>query len=277
MSDVLLVVLVRPDRAAALLNAALRISDLVDCVRINVLGVREPNPMPPLSTEFLIDEADSILAERAREGERIAALKAAYDGWVSEAGERAAITRWVEAEGSAAAVVGERGSRADMVVASAPTEEDHLLRQTFRAALFGTGRPVLMISANVIPANATTTFGRCVAIAWRDDKQTARAVIPALRCLTTAEHVHVITGMRDRVERPVMPRILVEHGIRADLHVLPTGTRPFGQTLLDKTHELGADLLVMGAYAHSPLRELILGGVTRYMLTHADLPILMRH
>jgi hypothetical protein len=48
-------------------------------------------------------------------------------------------------------------------------------------------------------------------------------VIPALRCLKTAERVHVITGMRDRVERPLMPRILVEHGIQAELHVLPIG------------------------------------------------------
>jgi nucleotide-binding universal stress UspA family protein len=42
-------------------------------------------------------------------------------------------------------------------------------------------------------------------------------------------------------------------------------------------HALGADMLVMGAYAHSPLREMIFGGVTRYMLDHADLPVLMRH
>ena len=59
--------------------------------------------------------------------------------------------------------------------------------------------------------------------------------------------------------------------------MLPIGCGPFGQTLLDEAHRVAADLLVMGAYAHSPLRELLLGGVTRYMLTHADLPILMRH
>jgi nucleotide-binding universal stress UspA family protein len=51
----------------------------------------------------------------------------------------------------------------------------------------------------------------------------------------------------------------------------------FGEALLAKAHTLSADLLVMGAYRHSPLRELLLGGVTRYMLGHADLPILMRH
>jgi nucleotide-binding universal stress UspA family protein len=59
--------------------------------------------------------------------------------------------------------------------------------------------------------------------------------------------------------------------------VLPIGSEPFGETLLRKVRELGADMLVMGAYAHSPLRELILGGVTRYVLEHADVPVLMRH
>jgi nucleotide-binding universal stress UspA family protein len=147
-----------------------------------------------------------------------------------------------------------------------------LSRQAFKAALFGTGRPVLMV-----PRGWEGSFGREIAIAWRDDKQAARAVIPAIRCLAAAGRVHVLTGMRDRVERPIVPRILVEHGIQADLHVLPLGPGPFGQALLHKAHDIGADLLVMGAYAHSPLRELILGGVTRYMLEHADLPVLLRH
>jgi nucleotide-binding universal stress UspA family protein len=74
-----------------------------------------------------------------------------------------------------------------------------------------------------------------------------------------------------------MPRVLLEHGIAAELHRLPIGSEPFGQTLLGAVHRVSADVLVMGAYAHSPLRELILGGVTRYMLDYADLPVFMRH
>jgi hypothetical protein len=55
------------------------------------------------------------------------------------------------------------------------------------------------------------------------------------------------------------------------LHALPiTGHQPFGETLLRTAHQLGADMLV------HPIRSLILGGVTRYMLAHADLPVLMR-
>jgi nucleotide-binding universal stress UspA family protein len=70
---------------------------------------------------------------------------------------------------------------------------------------------------------------------------------------------------------------LVEHGIEAELQIIPIGEEPFGGTLLARAHAVGADMLVTGAYAHSPLRELILGGVTRYLIAHADLPVLMRH
>jgi nucleotide-binding universal stress UspA family protein len=120
-------------------------------------------------------------------------------------------------------------------------------------------------------------FGRSMAIAWRDEKPALRAVLPALRWFTRAERVHVLIGVRDTAERPGVPSVLLEHGLTVSLHVLALRPGPFGQTILDKAHALSADLLVMGAYAHSPLREMILGGVTRHMIAHADLPVLMRH
>lgn len=272
MSEVILVVLRRPDRAATLLNAAQRLAALTGAARINVLAVREPIQITALAAEALISEANAVVEGRAQEEERLTALKAAFDGWAAGAGETGRTAHWSEEEGSAATIIGERGSRADVIVAGPPAEDDRLGRQAFRASLFGTDRPVLMV-----PPGATAAFGHRVAIAWRDEKQAAKAVIPALRWLAGAEQVHVLMGVRAGAGRPAMPSVLLEHGIRADLHVLPLGSGPFGQALLDSAHKLAADMLVMGAYAHSPLRELILGGVTRYMLTHADLPVLMRH
>lgn len=272
MSDVILVVLTQPEKAPAVLNAAAHLAALLADARLNVLAVQEPLRTGALETEILMMEPEIIFAMRKQAKERLAALEAAFEHWAAGAGPVAATARWIEVERSAAVVIAERGSRADIIVAGQPDGEDGLSRQAFRAALFGTGRPVLMV-----PAGWAGPFGREIAIAWRDDKQATRAVIPVLRCLAAAGRVHVLTGMRDRVGHPVIPGILVEHGIHADLHVLPLGSGPFGQTLLHKAHELGADLLVMGAHAHSPLRELILGGVTRFMLGHADLPVLLRH
>ena len=140
-----------------------------------------------------------------------------------------------------------------------------------RAALFATGRPVL-----VVPAKSLGEFGRRVAIAWRDDDRTTKAVLAGLRCLARVERLIVLAGVPDNAAL-AMPAILSEHGAVAEMHALPIGSGAFGATLLAKAHELGADMLVMGAYVHSPLRQLLFGGVTRYMLSHADIPALMRH
>jgi nucleotide-binding universal stress UspA family protein len=85
-------------------------------------------------------------------------------------------------------------------------------------------------------------------------------------------------GIRDGDAPPDLPDIIKEHGLQAELLVLPIRSdRPFGETLLTGAHMIGADILVMGAYAHNPIQEFVLGGVTRFMLAHADLPVLMRH
>ena len=271
MAEVVLVVLRRPEMVASLLDAASRLASLVGEARIQALAVREPIHVGGLAAEALMEETDSALDAKAREWRRVDALKAAYDRWAARAGGRVA-AHWVEAEGNAAAIIGETGSRADVIVAEQPSEADRSGRHAFRAALFATDRPVLMV-----PPRAAAPFGRCVAIAWRDERPAVRAVIPALRCLAAAERVHVLMGVRGHADHVEMPAILAEHAIRAELHVLPIRVRPFGQALLDAAHELSGDLLVMGAYAHSPVRELVLGGVTQFMLDHADLPVFMRH
>jgi nucleotide-binding universal stress UspA family protein len=145
-------------------------------------------------------------------------------------------------------------------------------RAALHAALFRTDRPVLLA-----PPEPVSGFGRRVAIAWRDDKRAIRALITVMRWLPRAERVEVLAGFREGTPPPVLPAILAEHGIAATLHALPIGPGIFGAALLDKAHELGADLLVAGAYAHSPLRELVLGGVTRHLLAHAEMPLLVRH
>jgi nucleotide-binding universal stress UspA family protein len=128
----------------------------------------------------------------------------------------------------------------------------------------------------LVPSGSTAPFGQNVAIAWRDDRRAAKAKIPAIRLLGRAGEVHLLAGVRQGAAAPAIPAVLQDHGIDARLHVLPIGPAPFGKALLEKLHEVGADMLVMGAYAHHPLREMILGGVTRYMLDHADVPVLMR-
>jgi nucleotide-binding universal stress UspA family protein len=200
-------------------------------------------------------------------------LRAIFDAWNAAAGRPDGTTEWFECEAVAHGLIAERGRRADVIVVERPERHDHgTTWQALPAALFETDRPVL-----VVPPGPPATFGRRVAIAWRDDPHATRAVLSALRYARPGASVHLLAGMRPGSAKPAIPEILVEHGIAADLQIIPIGAEPFGSTLLARAHDVGADMLVMGAYAHSPLRELILGGVTRHVMAHTDLPVLMRH
>src|SRR5262249_7408198 len=142
--------------AAALLQAGQRIATLMDGARLNVLAVREAIHFAGLAAEALIEEAASVVRSTAQEQERVAA-RATFERW---SGETGADAHWIEAEGRAAAIIGERGSRADLIVSGQPREDDRLARQSFSAALFGTDRPVLLV-----PSESPASFGRRVAIA----------------------------------------------------------------------------------------------------------------
>src|SRR5215469_9678888 len=130
MGDVVLVVLRRPEMAGALLCAGQRIAHLMGGARISVLAVRKPIQVSGLAAEALIAEAESTVRAKQREEPRVTALRAAFDAWTQAA---EADARWTESEGSAPAVIGERGSRADLIVAGQPSEDDRQARQAFSA------------------------------------------------------------------------------------------------------------------------------------------------
>jgi nucleotide-binding universal stress UspA family protein len=261
-----------PKAANGVLAAAACLAALAGGAHINVLAAR----VPPLSTIMPTEEVMTRGKEarlRAQERARAASLKAIYDAWNASARRPDGATEWFECEVVANALIAEWGRRADAIVVERPDRHARgMTSQALSAALFETDRPVL-----VVPSALTTTFGRRIAIAWRDDPHATRAVLSALRYASQATSVHLLAGMRPDSAKPAIPEILVEHGVSADLHIIPIGNEPVGGMLLARAHEVGADMLVMGAYAHSPLRERILGGVTRYLIAHADLPVLMRH
>jgi nucleotide-binding universal stress UspA family protein len=272
MSGVVLALVEHPDIAQRTLAAARNLAELMGSARINVLAIREPPDSSVMfSEEILTPHHPTDI--RGHELARIAALHAAFDAWAATARAPGVTIEWTEVEGLADSLVGEWGKRSDSLVLSRPARRANAAdRLELQAALFDTDRPVLLV-----PPGPVASFGERVAIAWRDDKRTVRAVLAALRLLSKAQQVHVLAGVREGASAPGLPAILAEHGIEATLHVLPVGTGVFGEALLGKAHALGADMLVMGAYTQHPWREVLLGGVTQHMLAHADLPVLLRH
>jgi nucleotide-binding universal stress UspA family protein len=272
MPDVILAVLGRKEAAPRVLEAALHLAVLLGRANLIVCAVEMPPLADPLAAEALMAETAGAVELRERDQKRIAALSSIFDKWAATTEQAGITAQWRRVSGMPHNVIEQMERRADFIAIARPmADDDAHTGSVFRAALLRSERPVL-----VIPPSYKSTFGRDVAIAWRDDERVVKAVVPALRLLSGAAHVQVLQGMRGgEVQLPV-PTIFQEHAIQVRMHPLPIAG-VFGQALLDEAHALGADMLVMGAYAHSPLRELIFGGVTRYMLDHADLPVLMRH
>ena len=180
---------------------------------------------------------------------------------------------WVEEVGREDETLGRRGRLSDLIVVSRPRPQDEAAPAlTLNAALFETGRPVL-----VVPS-APTTIGRRIAISWNGSPQAARAISGAMPFLERAESVTILTVETDRtstVRSGELAEYLAWRGIKASAPAIVLSGRDVGEAILRACADAGADLLVMGAYSQPRLRRLIYGGVTQHMLNEATIPIVM--
>lgn len=145
---------------------------------------------------------------------------------------------------------------------------------TFEAALFDSGRPVLLT-----PSTPVKDLGSTAAVAWDRSREAARAVQAALPILRGAKRVVVITARQSEsdIEPSELVHYLAGHGINARTWAFAPGSGALGEEILEEAGKAEADLLVMGGYGHSRLRELVLGGVTRRVLSNATIPVFMMH
>ena len=154
----------------------------------------------------------------------------------------------------------------------------HDLRFLPQELALGVGRPVL-----VVPRYGTfDTVGERVLVAWNGSREATRAVHDALPILKLATNVTVLSidPERDTGERMPSADIalhLARHGVAAEGMSTLGLDISVGDLLLSRTSDLGADLIVMGAYGHSRVREMVLGGATRHILQHMTVPVLMSH
>jgi len=203
---------------------------------------------------------------------RAARARDAYQKACADAGGKIS---WRETTGREADVVAAVGRLTDLIVIGRPNgEAEAPLAATLDAALFDTGRPVLVASPN-----AAHGVGGRVALAWNGSAQAARVVASALPILEAADHVSVLTvGTIDSAATAQdLIAYLGRHDVRASHEAVAAGGASTGAVLLAHAEQTRADLLVMGAYGHSRLREMILGGATRDVLSAATIPVLMAH
>jgi nucleotide-binding universal stress UspA family protein len=148
------------------------------------------------------------------------------------------------------------------------------------AVVVEVGRPILVIPY----AGRFESVGRRPLIAWDGSREAARALGDALPLIEGAEAATVIyIGARETQlvrAQPALDRVvrhLHRHAIKAGGEAIRGGDVPISDLLLSRAADLGADLIVAGGYHHSPLREALLGGVSRELLRHMTVPVLMSH
>lgn len=166
---------------------------------------------------------------------------------------------------------------ADLLVLGCPTPgaTDSCRTVDHGTLLLSVGRPVLLAPVDFQPVNAEG-----VLIAWKDTREARRAVVDALPFLSSASRVRVTTlesnnlaAARQSAEDVV--HYLGRHGIRATADAIDVGRSDESEALVQIAMEVGADLIVSGAYGHSRIREWAFGGVTRSLLRCSSITRLM--
>ena len=171
---------------------------------------------------------------------------------------------------------------ADLAILSQPEKSDHggFGRRLLAQAILGNGTPILVLPY----AQSTPGIGDNVVVAWDGGSEAARAMRDALPMLASAARVTLLsigeratTGEDIQRSQARAMSLLTAHGVRAQSRRLDSTLADPAELLLSQLADLGADLVVMGAYGHARLRERILGGVTRTMLEKMTVPLFVSH
>jgi len=255
---------------------------------VDALMIRpDPNEALPYLGEGLTGGMiEDILESAKQRGEACAALarklfdetaKAEGAKVVSVPGPGAEVTtRYLETTGAVGDAVAQAACVCDLVVAS-----DVVIEPTiFEAALIDAGRPVLIAPKAELPA----TFAQNIFVAWRLSAEAGHAVSAALPFLKGAKSVKVATiereghGELDCADQvAALKDYLASHGVTPKTQIFDARGKQLSALVMETIAAEGADLLVMGGYGHSRLREFILGGVTRDVAGAAPIPVLMAH
>ncbi|MEK7244643.1 MAG: universal stress protein, partial [Pseudomonadota bacterium] len=237
---------------------------------VDVLHVRgDPRDAVPILGEgvsgTLVEEIMDVAEKESRD--RAARARALYEETckkfdlpvVERPDPGRASVAWIEDTGREEETVSRHGRLTGLVVLPRPTPESDVgTTMTLNAALFETGRPVLVVP----PGYAGGPIGTKIAISWNGSKEAARAIAGATTFIARAKEVTVVTALGETPSAPEVPEMLTYLGwlgIRASTHNLKMTGRIEGEVLFKDCAQIGADLVVMGAYTRNRLRQMILG------------------
>lgn len=237
------------------------------------LNVRSEPELPP----YIRAQFDDISAMRDRwDAQAAAQARALVDAVPAAPG---LTVEWRDVTGELTDAVALHARYADLTVIG-QADPDEAAASLAEHLILGVGRPVVVVPY----AGRFAEIGQRVLVAWNGSREATRAVHDALPILQGAKQVHVIAvnptgGMAGHGDIPGADVCLhlSRHAVNAVCEHIQSEDLNVGEMLLSRAADEDADLIVMGAYGRSRLRELVLGGATRHLLRHMTVPVLMSH
>jgi nucleotide-binding universal stress UspA family protein len=227
----------------------------------------------------LLDISGMVAAERQKSEANTQSLIAAFEAVATKHG--VAHDQIVESRPTSqmAAVVAEHARMHDltMIPVGEPAE---IMGYVAETVIFGSGRPTIVFPQ--VPKRGGPSSFDVVGIAWDFSRPAARAVADALPILQRAKTVRVVTVTKEKTidtrrSASDLARNLAHHGVEAILEEEDAAGRSIGQALEGYVTGRGIDLLVMGAYGHSRMRDFIMGGATKALVADPPVPVLLSH
>jgi nucleotide-binding universal stress UspA family protein len=169
--------------------------------------------------------------------------------------------------------------RFDLAIVGQAQPEMSTMEQIIgETTLFESGRPMIMVPYIQKAPFKTDN----VMICWDGSRTAARAVADAIPILGKSSRIEIVSvtnerGKEDEIEGADIGQHLARHGLKVDVHRVSRGNIDVADALLSHAADSAADLMVMGGYGHSRLREFVLGGVTRSIFQSMTLPVLLSH
>jgi len=234
---------------------------------------------PPSGGEYAAVVSPAWLAEREAEMEMLERRSSAVSRMLLESLVSADLSSDYPEQSWADEVIGRRARYADLTVVGPEMLASHMLKEKVIAGgLFSSGRPILLVPRGV----RATLKPKRVLVAWDASLEASRAVRESLDILSEADEVRIV--MIDPIENERhhgaepgadVATYLSRHGVKVAVDRLPSSNHPIADVLRQHAIDTGTELMVMGAYGHSRLRERIFGGVTKSMIEEPGLPILL--
>jgi nucleotide-binding universal stress UspA family protein len=244
----------------------------------------KPDDMIPYSTLLPTFARDTIMSQAAELAdqeeealrEALHETSRALDMHETDApdGTRATV-QFIEEFGRMTDIIKHHGRLADIVVTAKPNRDRNLGTNALKSALFQTGRPVLMCPPST---EISSDFSKHVAVGWNGSLEAARSVALTLDLIAAAERVTILAAGSGEPHGATAEELRDYYRLRGiDADINRFDARKPGAALLEKSRDLGAGMLVMGAYGHSHERETLFGGNTQTVVDEAEIPVIMAH